>query len=82
VSTEKREERKCRDKKEALDSYVDIQTKRVTIEEMNARARAKEADNKRNELEIALLGEEAKIMVTPSPKTWIQLCVHGWRRRR
>jgi hypothetical protein len=69
VSTKKREERKCQDKKEALDSYVDIQTKRVAIEEMNGRARAKEADNKQNELELALLGEEAKIMVTPSPKT-------------
>jgi hypothetical protein len=58
-----------------MNSYVDIQTKRLTIEEMNARAKAKEADKKQKELEIALLGEEAKIMATP--QTWIQLCVHG-----
>jgi hypothetical protein len=48
--------------------YVDIETKRLAIEEMNARAKAKEADNKQKELEIALLGEEAKIIAIPITK--------------
>jgi hypothetical protein len=39
--------------------------RRLEIEEINVRAKVKEVDNKQNKLEIALLSEEAKIMVTP-----------------
>jgi hypothetical protein len=80
-TTEKRKERKCRDKKEVVDGYVDIQTKRLTIKEMNARAKAKEADNKQKELEIALLSEEAKIMATPITKD-MDLIVHSWLEKK
>jgi hypothetical protein len=66
VSTEKRGSTGI--KKKAVDSYVVIETKRLAIEEMNARAKAKEADNKQKELEIALLGEEAKIIAIPITK--------------
>jgi hypothetical protein len=77
VLSEKRDERKRWEKEEAVKSIVQIQTRRLEVEEINARAKTKEVDNKQKELEIALLGEEAKIMVTPSPKTWIHFIVHG-----
>jgi hypothetical protein len=64
-----------------VDGYVDIQTKRLAIKEMNARAKAKEADNKQKELEIALLSEEAKIMATPITKD-MDLIVHSWLEKK
>jgi hypothetical protein len=82
VSSEKREERKRREKEEAVKNYFEIQTKKLEIEEINARVAVKEVDNKQKELEIALLSEEAKIMATPltdnmdpTHRTW------GLRRR-
>jgi hypothetical protein len=49
VSSEKRTERKRRDKGKVMKGYIDIQNKRLKIEEMNALARAKEvANNQRN----------------------------------
>jgi hypothetical protein len=58
VSSEKRDERKRREKEEAVKNYYDIQHKKLTLEEINAH-------NKQKELEIALLSEEVKIMATP-----------------
>jgi hypothetical protein len=46
VSSEKRDERKRQDKEEAMKGYIDIQNKRLEIEEINALARAKEVANK------------------------------------
>lgn len=65
VSSEKRDERKHLKKEESIKNYYEIQTKKLKIEEINARAVAKEVDNKQNELEISLHTEEAKIMTTP-----------------
>lgn len=58
VSTEKRDERKRKEKEEAAKNYYDIQSKKLAIEEINV-------INKQKELELALLAEEAKIMSTP-----------------
>jgi ribosome-associated protein YbcJ (S4-like RNA binding protein) len=58
VSSEKRDERKRRKKKEAVKNYVTIQHKKLTVEEINAH-------NKRKELELSLLTDETKLMATP-----------------
>jgi hypothetical protein len=54
-------------KEEDVKIYVQIQTRTLKIEEMNASAKVKEVDNKQKVLKIAILSEEAKIM---SSKTW------------
>jgi hypothetical protein len=58
VPSEMRDERKRRQKDEALKNYVAIQHKKLSLEEINAHNRLKE-------LELALLAEEAKLMEDP-----------------
>jgi hypothetical protein len=53
VLSEKRDERKRWEKEEAVKSIVQIQTRSLEVEEINARAKTKEVDNKQKELEIA-----------------------------
>ncbi|KAK1662745.1 hypothetical protein QYE76_050904 [Lolium multiflorum] len=60
VSSEKRDERKRREKEDAVKNYYEIQTKKLEIEEIIARAATKEMDNTQKELEM-------KIMATPAP---------------
>jgi hypothetical protein len=58
VSSEKRDERKkWQEKEDSIKSFYEIQTKKLEIGEIKAHAPAKEVDNRKNELEIALLIE-------------------------
>jgi hypothetical protein len=56
VSSEKMDERKRRDKEEAVKGYFIIQNNKLELE-MNAHAREKEAANRQKKLELARLTE-------------------------
>ncbi|XP_047053898.1 DNA ligase 1-like [Lolium rigidum] len=52
VSTDKREERKRREKEEAMKNYYDVQMRKLDIDEANAKTRAREVEIKEKELEL------------------------------
>ena len=52
VSTEKREDRKRREKEEAMKNYYDVQKRKLDIDEANAKSRVREVKLKEKELEL------------------------------
>jgi hypothetical protein len=81
----KRDERIRRDKEEHMQSFADIQTKTLEVQErkldlaeVKERARDKELELKAKECEATLLAEESKIMMTdlsaldPARRAWFE----------
>jgi hypothetical protein len=52
VATNKSEERKPREKEEAMKNYYDVQKRKVDINEANAKTRAREVEIKEKELKL------------------------------
>ena len=66
---DERDEKKCLEREEVTKNFFLVQTKKLEIEEENAKTRAleastraMEAENKRREVELALAAQEAQIM--------------------
>lgn len=82
---DERDEKKRREREEVTKAYFLVQTKKLEIEEENARTRAMEAttrameaDTKRKEVELALAAQEEQIMAmdlscfTPRKKAYFE----------
>ena len=82
---DERDEKKRREREEVTKAYFLVQTKKLEIEEENAKTRAMEAatrameaDTKRKEVELALAAQEAQIMAmdlscfTPRKKAYYE----------
>jgi len=64
VSLEKREERKSKESEDVAKNFYKIQFKKLEIEEINARSRAREVDLKHKEVELSILARENRIITT------------------
>ena len=58
------EERKHKEKEEAMKNFFDLQNKKLAPDEKNALPRAKAVEVKQKEVELAIICKEVDIMVT------------------
>jgi hypothetical protein len=78
VSSDEREERKHKEREDAAKTFYEMQTKRLEIEEINARSRARKLDLKQKEVELSILAEENRIMTAdltdmdPIQRAWFE----------
>ena len=90
-ATDKREERKRREKEEALKNYYDVQKRKLDIDEANARMRAREVELKEKELEliaatrakeVELKEKEADHMIMTADLTAMDTVKKAWFEKR